>query len=71
MSKSKGLSGISLNLLYAMDGHTFVSETVGGIVEIKGEEMVTNTNNPTVLTDDIIELLYQEFIWNQEKKGLR
>ena len=68
MLRKKQLSTISLNLLYAMSGASFTSQLFGGYVEIRDGLVVTCIADSVHLSNDDVELLYQEFVWNRAKR---
>ncbi len=70
MAQRKQLSAISLNLLYAMSGSAFSSQFLGAAIVVTGDQVVTNDEGQFNLSNDDVELLYQEFVWDLEEKGI-
>ena len=63
----KHLSAISVNLIRAMDGASFISQVLGGYVEIR-VGVVTQNAQAIELSNAEAELLYQEYVWNLDAK---
>ena len=69
MLRNKELSAISLNLLHAMSGASFNSQVIGCDVAIRDGHVVPSNTDSIQLSNDDVELLYQEFAWIFEEKG--
>ena len=63
------LSEISLNRLHSMNGGVFISQLLGGLVKVTAGVPTMGGQSVAIQGNDDFELLYQEFVWDQQQKG--